>query len=298
MFHQRKKESFKVDKHIVSAPAISKGLTKYKTLDHINSYPLVQQTKEALGTLAVTKIFVANINPIISSKAVHKTLVVIDPITKTVDTLSDKTLVTLEKIIPSLKTKTYQKLGDEVMAPCKFITGTSSKVTIEVLDFTETKVYEPCNRQVLKFRHFYNEKVYDTHGRPLVRGALDPIVAPCNKNLERLTKNYLPKGKEVPTDGFTNELTRSAFLIFNIFERLLPVVGKKVQDIVVAPCKYTLHVNDVFNKNLEKQLSLSIVDSFKATKCTVIDLEKECIQLMKEKNPLKKPKSERGIVVN
>lgn len=257
----------------------------FKVIDHLNTYPLVQQTNDFVSKLPVTRIAVANAKPILESKIVSAPLSMVKPVTDVVDNLAVKSLVALEKVIPSLKTKTYQRLGEEFMMPYNFTKSTINKGVSEVTDFTTTYAYEPVHNNIIKFRKFYNEKIYDTKGKPLIRGSLDSFVAPVNEKLESIIKSYLPDGTEVSKDGFSNEIDRSFALLGNAVSRAVPVTEKKATEVIMAPCNYTSHVIDVFNTNLDKEESLSIKNSFNATKTSVAELEKEIVACVKEHAP-------------
>ncbi|OBA25493.1 hypothetical protein HANVADRAFT_53895 [Hanseniaspora valbyensis NRRL Y-1626] len=270
------------------APESGSEHLKFKVIDHLYTYPLVQQTDAFVSTLPVTRVVVANVKPLLETKIVTAPLKVMKPATDLVDNLAVKSLVALEKVIPSLKTKTYQRLGEEAMMPYNFTKNTINKGASEVIDFTVTYGYEPVHSNIVKFRKLYNEKVYDTKGKPLIRGSLDSVFAPCNKKLEEFIKQYLPEGTDVPTEGFTNEFDRSFALAYNALTRAIPVTEKKATDVIMAPCNYSNHVVDVFNSNLDKEENLGLKNSLAASKAAVIELEQEALTFIKEKNPIAK----------
>lgn len=256
-----------------------------KTVEHIKSYPLVQQTGQILNQVPIARVFAANTKPLYDTVVNSKVAGWVSPVTNTVDNITDKSLTMVEKVVPSLKTKTYQRLGEEIMMPYNFTKSTLNKITTEAATVAETYIYEPTHNQLMKFRELYNEKVYDTQGKPLVRSALDPVVGPCNRTFEELTHKYLPDGKEVPTDGFTTEVSRSAALTVNLVQRLVPAVEKKTTEAVLAPYTYLKHVNDVFNQNLDKQEDLSLTNSWNASKIAVSELNQEAVAYVKGKAP-------------
>ncbi|XBW38005.1 hypothetical protein QEN19_003590 [Hanseniaspora menglaensis] len=267
---------------------------KFKVFDHLNTYPLVQQTEAFVATLPLTKVAVANVKPFLESKIVSKPMGVIKPATDFFDKLAVKTLLAIESVVPSLKTKTYENIGEDIMMPYKFTKETINKSATEVSNFTATYAYEPVHSNVVKFRKLYNNKIYDTKGKPLIRGSLDPIVGPCNKKLEHLIASYLPEGTDIPADGFSNEFDRSFALLYNALTRAIPVTEKTASNVIMAPCNYTQHVIDVFNTNLDKKESLGLKNSFFASKESVIALEQEAVNFIKERSPLGKkcPKTE------
>ncbi|AET37716.1 Sps4p Ecym_1492 [Eremothecium cymbalariae DBVPG len=248
-----------------------------KALAHIGSYPLVQQTKNILDQLPPARIIVANTKPTVVAIINSKPVGLIRPVTNVADHLVDKTLSVSEKIVPSMKTKTYQRLGEELMLPYTLTKTVIIKTTSSTANVAHTYFYEPTHEQILKFRKYYNEKVIDTHGKPLIRGSLDFIVGPANKQYEKLITKVLPEGKQVPTSGFSNEVDRSFALTFNMVTRLIPAAAKKTSKVIWTPCNYVKHVNGVFNENLDKQEDLHWGNSWKAAKEAVAELNQETI---------------------
>lgn len=273
------------------APESTSQYLKFKFVDHLNTYPLIQQTEAYVSNFPIARVAISNVKPLLESKLVLTPLKVVKPATDLVDNLAVKSLETIEKFVPSLKTKTYQKLGEEIMMPYNFTKSTINKGASEVSDFTVTYGYEPIHSKVISFRSLYNEKLYDTDGKPLIRGSLDSFVAPCNKKFEEYISYYLPEGTDVPTEGFTNELDRSFSLLYNAFTRALPVTQKKAKGVIKAPFDYSQHVISVFNTNLDKEETLGLKNSFVASKASVIELEKEALDFIKEHNPVAKKSS-------
>lgn len=259
----------------------------YKTIEHINGYPLVQQTKEILDAVAVARVIKANTLPTANAILSSKPVKFVEPVTKIVDNMANTSLNLTEKVVPSLKTKTYQRLGEEAMIPYNLTSSAVGKTVDTTVSLAENYIYEPTHNQILKFRQFYNEKVYDTHGKPLIRGSMDPVVSPCNKWYESWIKATLPEGQEVPTNGFSNELDRSFALTFNLIQRFIPVFNKKTKETLWAPCNYVKHVNEVLNVNLDKQEDLSIPKSWTATKDSVQELNHETVNYLKSISPIK-----------
>ncbi|QEU59174.1 Sps4 [Kluyveromyces lactis] len=265
---------------------VENQITSYKTVDHINGYPLVQQTKEILDGISVARVVKANTLPTATAILTSKPVKFVEPVTKIVDTVADTGLTVTEKVIPSLKTKTYQRLGEEAMIPYNLTSKAVNKTVDTTVSFAENYIYEPTHNQILKFRQYYNEKVYDTHGKPLIRGSLDPLVSPCNKWYESLINSSFPEGKEVPTNGFSNELDRSFALTFNAIQRAASVFNKRSKETILAPCNYVKHVNDVLNVNLDNQEDLSLPKSWVATKDSFQELNQETIDYIKSFSPL------------
>lgn len=259
-----------------------------KALVHINSYPLVQETEGFLSKVPAARILAANTKPIYESVVNSKPAQWVLPLTKMVDSIADRTLSLTDRVVPSLKTKTYHRLGEEAMLPYTYTKSAVGKVGTATISAADTYVYTPTHNQVLKFRQFYNEKVYDTHGRPLIRSSLDPIVAPCNKKFEAVTHTYLPEGKQVPTDGYNSEISRSAALTVNLVQRAAPIAESRVTNLVLAPYRYAKHVNSIFNHNLDKQEDLSLKNSWIASKNAVAELNKETLDYVRNTAPVRK----------
>lgn len=267
-----------------------------KTIDHVRSYPLVQQTRSFLYQIPVARVVIANTKPVVKQVLESKPLQLVLPVTNLVDTMANSSLNLTEKVIPSLKVKTYQRLGEEAMIPYTLTVKYSKIVTNQTVSLVEKNVYNPAHEQVLKFRKYYNEKFYDTQGKPLIRSTFDPVTGPVNNVFENLTIKYFPEGKEVSKDGYSSELNRSFALLLNFISRTAPIVERRVLNVAWLPCNYVVHVNDVFNKSLDKQPELTIKYSWVASKDAVKQLEKELIGYAKGKSPTKLYKKSKASV--
>ncbi|SCU84981.1 LAMI_0C09670g1_1 [Lachancea mirantina] len=255
------------------------------TAHHIHSYPLVKQTGEFLGRVPVARIFVANTKPIYEAVANSRPAKWVAPVTDRVDLLADRGLQLTDKWVPALKTTTYEGIGKDVMTPYNATRNAAEKARLATLDAADKYLYDPVHSRVLQTRRYYNEKIYDTKGKPLVRGSFDPVVAPVNQRVEGFISKRFPEGKHVPTDGFSNELSRSAALAVNFVQRAIPAVENRVYDIAMGPCHYVKHVNDVFNHNLDKQDDLSLTNSWTASRNAVQELNKETVEYLKGRMP-------------
>ncbi|SCV05056.1 LANO_0G17502g1_1 [Lachancea nothofagi CBS 11611] len=249
-----------------------------KSVQHVKSYPLVKQTHEFIAQLPATRVFVANTKPVYDSVANSKPAQWVSPVTRMVDSVADKGLEVTDKWIPFLKTKTYKDLRQDASTPFIYTKNAVVQASNATVEAADTYVYEPTHNQVIKFRQFYNAKVYDTHGKPLLRSSMDPVVGPYNQKLETMTKSYFPTGKEVATNGFNSEISRTLALTSNLLERMSPVAQQKLVNFVMAPCTYTQHVNNVFNHNLDKQENLGPANSWNASKNAVSTLNQETLE--------------------
>ncbi|QLG73569.1 hypothetical protein HG535_0F00790 [Zygotorulaspora mrakii] len=267
-----------------------------KTIDHFRSYPLVQQTRSFLHQIPVARVVLSNTKPMVKQVLESKPLQLALPVTNAVDSVANLGLNLTEKIIPSLKTKTYQRLGEEAMIPYHFTAKYGKIATDQTFAIVEKNVYNPAHSQVLKFRKYYNEKFYDTKGKPLVRSTFDPVTAPVNNVFEKLTIKYFPNGKDVPKEGYSSELNRSLALFINFVSRTAPIVEQNVLTITMLPCNYAKHVNDVFNKSLDKQPQMTLKYSWTASKDAVKQLEREMIRYVKGKSPTKMLKRSKNTI--
>ncbi|CUS20904.1 LAQU0S02e01002g1_1 [Lachancea quebecensis] len=262
---------------------MSDSVESSRSVERAKTFPLLQQTHEFLAQLPACRILEANAKPIISSIASSKPAKWASPAAKVADNIADKGLEFAENWAPSLKTKTYQDLCHDALVPFNYSKETVGKAANVTLGAADTYVYEPAHARMSTFRQFYNEKVYDTNGKPLIRGSIDPLVAPCNKRLEAATKAYFPDGEEVPSNGYNTEFSRTLALSANFVQRAVPWVNRKVTDLAMAPYNYTSHVNAVFNHSLDKQENLSLTNSWAATREALCTLNQEALQYAKPK---------------
>ncbi|KAM3160261.1 Sporulation-specific protein 4 [Lachancea thermotolerans] len=262
---------------------MSESVESSKSIERAKTFPLLQQTHEFLTQLPACRVLEANAKPILSSIASSKPAKWMLPAAKMADNIADKGLELAESWAPSLKTKTYQDLRHDALVPFNYSKETVGKAANATLGAADTYVYEPAHAHMSAFRQFYNEKVYDTNGRPLVRGSIDPLVGPCNQRLEAVTKAYFPDGEEVPSNGYSTEVSRTLALSVNFVQRMAPWANRKVTDLALAPYNYASHVNAVFNGNLDKQESLSLANSWTATREALCTLNEEALQYVKPK---------------
>ncbi|AMD20226.1 HDL518Wp [Eremothecium sinecaudum] len=299
IFHKKERREEEAAPQVEEIPSVQNEAqipadNKCRTMTHINSYPLVQQTKHILRRFPPTRVVLSNTKPIIIGAVTSKPMTLVRPVTGIADRVFDKTLSVTEMIVPSMKTKTYQRLGEEIMLPYTITKTVAQKTTSTAKYALRTYFFEPTHEQVLKFRKYYNEKIIDTHGKPLIRGTLDCIVGPVNRRYESLIIKVLPEGKPVPTTGFTNECDRNLALTCNMIGRLGPAAVKKTSAILFSPCNYVKHVNDVFNDNLDRLENLQWANSWKAAKNAIAELNGETLEHVKNFIPGNRTKPANG----
>lgn len=281
-----------VDEIREEAVAMTKGNNKipHRTIDHFRSYPLVQQTRSFIHQVPVARVFIANTKPVVKQVLESKPMQIALPVTNFLDNVANSSLNVTEKIVPSIKTKTYGRLKEEALYPCNVTVQYGVKAKDKVVYLVDENVYKPAHNQVLKFRRYYNEKFYDTKGRPLVRSTLDPITRPVNDIFENLTVKYFPEGEKVPQDGYSCEINRSAALANNLVHRSYPVVQRNFINLTMLPCNYVLYVNRVLNESLDKQPNMRPTQCWDATKTAVVRIKNETLGSIKEKTPWKNRK--------
>lgn len=272
-----------------------------RTIEHVKSYPLVQQTRSFLYKLPVARVVIANTKPVVKQVLESKPLQLAFPVTNFFDNVANSSLNLTEKVVPSIKTKTYGTLRDEAMLPCNTTVEYSKKTSNKIVCLVDDNVYKPSHEQVMKFRKFYNERFYDTKGKPLVRSTLNPITAPFNNLFENLTIKYFPEGEKVPTEGFSSELNRSVALAWNFVNRSMPVVQRNLIAVGMIPCNYVVYVNNVFNESLDSQPNLKPKHCWRATTMALKRVRKETMDSIKSKSPhrifkKRKPVTNPGLV--
>lgn len=259
----------------------------FKTIDHIKGYPLYQQTKKILKNIALTRVLIANTKPTVEAVVHSKPAELVQPVTNVLDNVANTGLNLTEKVIPSIKTKTYQRLGEEAMMPVNFTKRIGHQVTYATYNALRDNVYQPVHNQVKNFRGFYNKYV-DTKGKPIVRGLLDPILRPLNNRAEQFFDEKFPRGKLIAnTDNRCCEVDRSLVLTTNFIGNMIPLANKSVVCAAMLPCQYAQHTNQVLNSNLDKQPDLNISHSAAAAWQSVRELEKEAIDTIRNPSLIK-----------
>ncbi|ODV62318.1 Sps4p ASCRUDRAFT_6916 [Ascoidea rubescens DSM 1968] len=75
------------------------------------------------------------------------------------------------------------------------------------------KMLRPAKAVVATAREQLNSRVYDSHGKAIIRSNLDPILKPINDNLNDNIKKLNIDIEPVPKKGYSNELSRTTRLI-------------------------------------------------------------------------------------
>lgn len=259
----------------VQSNEVKRGKLNLKTVDHVGAYPLMQQTEGVAKKVAITRIVLAQTKPSIDKVIISKPVQTVAPVINFFDKVANSTLNTVERVVPSLKTKTYQRLGEEIALPYTLTKKYGKQFKDTTTRNGDNYIYQPVHGRLVKFRKYYNEKYIDTKGKPLIRGHLDPVLLPVNNAFEKTTIRYLPRGQKVPSDTFCCEFNRGLALDFNFMTRAISAVGHQVVDVAKLPFAYGCHANSVYNKNLDKQEDLRMRNVLKGTWGTVKDLEHE-----------------------
>lgn len=266
-------------------PSQNENKVHFKTIDHVRTYPLVQETYSFLDSVSASRVVIANTKPVLKGILNSKTFQFVSPVTSFFDNMADSTLNFSDKMVPALKTETYQDLGNQVALPYR-VTKQYTKQVSNATKVRSTKyIYKPTHDRIKKFRKYYNEKVYDTHGKPIIRGSLDPVVIPINDRLEMFTLKHFPKGSNVPKDTFCCNFDRSFALGYNLLDRSIPVAENRIVSVSMVPFYYMSHVNSVFNKHLDSKSDLGLKNSWAAALATLSELEKESLRQIKKSFP-------------
>lgn len=258
----------------------------FRTIQRIKSYPIVQETQKHMDNCVVTRVFIANTEPVLVKVMNSKPLQMVSPVTNFLDKISYSSLRFTEKLIPSIKTKTFKKLGDEIMIPIERTKVISKRAKTNIVNKGDKYVYKPAHSKVIQFRKYYNEKFYDTKGKPIVRGAFDPVILPLNNAFENSTHKYFPQGKTV-NGVFSCEFDRSVALSVRLIQNLVPLIETRTKHVMSIPFEYTNHVNSVINKHLDMEPNLCFTNSAKATYGSIIELYHEFCKGCKKRAPLK-----------
>lgn len=258
----------------------------FKTIKHLKSYPLVQETQRHMDNCVVTRVIIANTEPLMVKVMNSKPLQIVTPVTNFIDKLSYSSLKLTERLIPSIKTKTYKKLGDEIMVPVHKTAKITNNVKTGMVNKSRKYVYHPTHSKLIQWRKYYNEKVYDTKGKPLIRGTFDPIILPLNNVFENSTHKCFPQCESV-NGQFSCEFDRSVLLSIRLIQNVIPVLGSKTVQVVKSPLVYTNHVNSVINKHLDMEANLCLSNTTKATYGSIVELYQEFWVGCKRRAPLK-----------
>lgn len=234
----------------------TKLVSLWKTSIHIQSYPMVKETIDiVLGIPGVQALEDSKNSVLFPVDSYMHTQPMIKPIVETIDNMGELTLNLVDSTAPCLKTATFNTVGEVVMTP--FVELEQAK--LQALNWTNETVdrhmLAPARRLIHDTRSYYNKHFYDTHGKPLVRGSLDPAMRLVNHTLEEFAKNNLPE-PDMPfsTDAKT-EVEKTVVLAMDITKRSVPVVISKKVEVMMLPYTYSNHVVKVFKSNVSKHES-------------------------------------------
>ncbi|CAL9731102.1 sporulation-specific protein 4 [Monosporozyma unispora] len=258
----------------------------FKTIKHLKSYPLIQETQKHMDNCVITKVIIANTEPMMVKVLNSKPLQIVSPVTNFIDKVSYSSLKLTEKIVPSIKTKTFKILGDEIMTPVNKTRSVTKKVKNGMVNKGHRYVYQPTNSKIIQWRKYYNDKFYDTKGKPLVRGTFDPVILPLNNVFENSTHKYFPQCE--PVNGkFSCEFDRSVALSIKLIQNVIPIVESKTTEVIKSPFHYANHVNSVINKHIDMESNLCLSNTARATYGSMIELYQEFWFGCKKRAPLK-----------
>ncbi|KAH3678503.1 hypothetical protein WICMUC_001520 [Wickerhamomyces mucosus] len=243
------------DENLTADPTSNHELSK-----HILSYPLVKETYDLIEEIPGVKVVISNAQPV--AEFIHSQPL-LKPVIKTLDNAGNSTLNSIDSVAPGLQTATYKSVGQAFQEPfIQASTAIKSGVTY-VNETVENNVVSPTIQLTHDAREFYNKKVYNTNGKPLLRSSIDPIVKPYNTFIESFTEKNFPNGEPV-AKNFPSEFDRKFQLDLNLIQRAIPVISNKVHNVFWAPYNYGVHVVDVFHNNYSKTQNKSIVTLVKA----------------------------------
>lgn len=259
---------------------------KSKTIKELRSFAIVKETKRCMDDCAITRVIIANTEPMMIKIIKSKPVEFVSPVTKFVDKISYKSLKFTEKLFPSIKDKSLKKMKLKIVKKIKKGDHKKNKMIKDGMKKGDKYIYEPTHSKILKFRKYYNEKVYDTKGKPLIRGAFDPVILPFNNAFENTTHKYFPDGKPV-TGKFSCEFDRTFALTIRMSKNMNPIIKCKTKNMMMKPFKYKKHVNKVINKHLDMEKNLCFKNSIHAIKGAMKELYKELWKDIKKNPPMK-----------
>lgn len=248
-----------------------------QTSDRLKSYPLLKEASDSFNEFGIIKAIKNSSVPVfkpigefINSQSLLR------PIVQTVDGVGVSTLNGIERVVPCFKTMTSDDVLVGIKTPIVRADQTVKGAVTATSDCVENNIVSPTRKLVRDSRAFYNEKLYDTKGKPLLRSSFDPVFRPINYQLENFTLTNLPEGEPVMVE-YSSEVERNVYLSINFVDRLIPAVENKIVGCLMVPCNYTTHVVEVYNENLNKELELSVNSSIKAIYNTTVELTNEAI---------------------
>jgi sporulation-specific protein 4 len=254
---------------------VEPAATNYQTAARIMTYPLVKETADFLlsipGVMAVENTKSSVMEPVttyIHGQAMLK------PVIESIDHIGQQTLDTVDNAAPFLKTATYASVGDVIKTPFIQMEQTTQQAVQWTEETVDRTVVSPTRKMVHDFRAYYNRNVYDTKGKPLIRGSFDPVMRSMNRSIEGFAKKTLPKWEPVGTDCNT-EIGKTFALTKDLTVHAIPEIINMKTEIVKMPYTYTVHAIHVFQQNMLKEQSNIVIAPFRVTYASSIELAEE-----------------------
>jgi sporulation-specific protein 4 len=226
-----------------------------KFVEHLATYPAVAAVTGFAASFPVIKIFASNGVPLLKyiqertsdSRTVEPVYKRIQPVVKRVDKLGDEVLTSMDNRFPQLKTAEPREVATLAQEPVRRARRAASNYRRQAGEQLSERVVRPLKSVSRAARGQYN-RVYDTHGRALVRSRFDPLVLPVNDRLESFISDYLPEGEELPNQAnLSNEFSRTWRLARTAANRARPVVREQVRTARSVPRATRNHVRKVYN---------------------------------------------------
>lgn len=173
----------------------------------------------------------------------------------------------LDKYVPFVF-KYYTKVDEFVLST--ILVGILEKYTpfIKSLKFADLSPHALFSTAKSQFASLY--KAVETKSQPIITSTVNPILSPVNNTLESAIDSYLPKPTATITTTTTvtstSEINKLVQLTQSAYERSIPALQTKLEEVKKYPGEFQTHVSQVYTSNYEKSdksISKAIVGTSK-----------------------------------
>lgn len=249
----------------VEAHAEPTGSDLARTTQHIMKYPIARSMINTVQSQNYPRL----VSPYLIQMRKRPP---IKPLFDAIDTFNDEVLDEVDKFIPQLQELEPETVRQSVSAPINLARENTLRLTHATEDVVQERVLTPTKKLLTDVQQRYSGILVDEKGRAIIRGQADPFVKPINDRMEKFINEHIAASDSIPSENFSNELSRSSRIIFSGILKLTPVIRS-------APSRARTHAFSTYS-DFKAQDGDTIIGTFRATMQTGTKLSFEIAQLV------------------
>ncbi|GME94313.1 unnamed protein product [Ambrosiozyma monospora] len=217
-----------------------------KTYTHIKEYPIANSWIRIAGYVPAPHVVRSRLYQTAYSPPMRD-------YTMSVDNVIDQYLNQVDETVPAVRTLRMRDIRDTLTNPFTTLASRMNESANSFVGLFNRQVSDPARSFVQDVRKSY-APLHDTHGRPLVRSQVDPLLKPINTRVESLiNRRYNGIGDPI-SSPYTNELAHSRKIISNGMSRGTRSLSIRVSNFNGARSNIaTEHIGQLYEANKEKR---------------------------------------------